>query len=112
MVAEDTLEAEAVPNVLEVPGHQLVMDNAVAEGQKGGEPRGSETLQSGVEAVVMVMMLGELLVLAQLPRRAEGDAGLTLGDGSGGQGPQGGRREASGNLIEPKKELVWRRLER
>lgn len=87
------------------------MDDAVAEGQEGGEPRGSETLQSGVEAVVIVMMFGELLVVAQFPGGAEGDAGLTLGDGSRGQGPQGGWREASGNLIEPKKELVWRRLE-
>lgn len=87
------------------------MDDAVAEGQEGGEPRGSETLQSGVEAVVMVMMFGKLVVMAQLPGRAEGDAGRTLGNGSGGQGPQGSWREASGNLIEPEKELVWRRLE-
>ena len=54
------------------------MDDAVTEGQEGGKPRGSETLQSGVEAVVMIMMFGELLVVAQLPGRAEGDAGLTL----------------------------------
>ena len=84
------------------------MDDAVTEGQEGGEPHGSETLQGGIEAVVMV--LRELLVVTELSGGAEGDVGLTLEAGSRGQGPQGGWRETSGNLIEPKKKLVWRRL--
>ena len=87
------------------------MDDAVAEGKQGGEPDGPETLQGGVEAVVMVMMLGELLVVTELLRRAKTDAGLTLNVGSSGQWPQGGWRETSGNLIKPKEKLVWRRLE-
>ena len=86
------------------------MDDAVAEGQESGKPHGSETLQAGVEAVVMVTMLGELLVVTDLSGGAEGDAGLTLEAGRRGQGPQGGWCEASRNLIEPKKKLVWRRL--
>ena len=110
MEPEDGIKAEAAPGLLEVSGQQLVMEDAVAEGQKGGVPHGSETGQGVL--TILVTVLKEFLVVAHAPGGAECNAGLARDDGRRAEGPQRCRREATGDLVKPEQELVWRRGDR